>query len=207
MKRILGLVLVAALAVMSLTACMGDDDNSSARQQRRTAALGPSGGAGQEYQLTIESVAPAPQVTATGEAINVESFSWDATNPTTIGSATGGASTSKIKFNEFVIKKTVDKTSPKFFQTMAVGAHYKKATLSVRKAGAKEPYYEIRFSTVFVSNIANAGDNPNVPMESITLVYGAMETVARGLQELGDPEGPPVQYGWDQVTNKHYVSG
>jgi hypothetical protein len=35
-------------------------------------------------------------------------------NPTTIGSATGGAGAGKIKFREFTIKKTTDSASPIF---------------------------------------------------------------------------------------------
>ncbi len=206
MKRIVGTALVAMVAVLGLTACMGDDDDgSTAQQQRRTAALGLSGGAGQEYQITFESNSGMQVVTPPGQAINVQSFSWGAENPTTIGSATGGAGAGKVKFNEFTIKKTVDTTSPRFFQNMATGAHYKKAILSVRQAGAKEPYYEIRFETVFTTKIDNAGDNPSVPMESITFVYGRLTTVARGQKE-GVSEAP-VQSGWDQVTNTKYSTG
>jgi type VI secretion system secreted protein Hcp len=205
MKRIIGLVLVAALAVASLTACMGDDDDGTAQQQRRTAALGVSGGAGQEYQLTFEPSTVGMQAIhplGLGQAVNVAAFSWDAESPTTIGSATGGAGVGKVKFNQFNIQKTVDTASPKLFRNMAAGAHYKRAILSVRKAGAKEPYYEIRFDTVFTTKIENAGSNPEVPMESITFVYGAMQTVAR---EIG-AEGvkAPVVHGWNQVTNVAY---
>jgi type VI secretion system secreted protein Hcp len=206
MKRILGLVMVAALAVTGLTACMGDDDDSSAaQQQRRTAAIGLSGGAGQEYQLTFESQPGMAVIHPAGQAVNVASFSWAAENPTTIGSATGGAGTGKVKFNQFTIQKTVDSASPKLFENMAAGAHYKRAILSVRQAGAKEPYYEIRFETVFTTKIDNAGDNPNVPMESVSFVYGRLTTVARGQKE-GQLEAP-VQSGWDQVTNTKYMSG
>jgi hypothetical protein len=35
-------------------------------------------------------------------------------NPTTIGSGTSGAGAGKIKFNEFQITKTTDKSSPTF---------------------------------------------------------------------------------------------
>jgi hypothetical protein len=35
-------------------------------------------------------------------------------NPTTVGSATGGAGSGKIRFNEFTIKKTADSASPIF---------------------------------------------------------------------------------------------
>jgi type VI secretion system secreted protein Hcp len=205
MKRILGTALIAMVAVFGLTACMGDDDGGNAQTQRRTAALGLSGGAGQEYQITFESQPGMAVIHAAGQAVNVASFSWGAENPTTIGSATGGAGAGKIKFNEFTIQKTVDATSPKLFENMAAGAHYKKAILSVRQAGAKEPYYEIRFETVFTTKIDNAGDNPNVPMESITFVYGKLTSVARGQKE-GQLEAP-VQSGWDQVTNTKYTGG
>jgi type VI secretion system secreted protein Hcp len=205
MKRIVGTALIAMVAVLGLTACMGDDDEGNAQAQRRTAALGLSGGAGQEYQITFESNTGMQVVTPPGQAINVQSFSWGAENPTTIGSATGGAGAGKITFNEFTIKKTVDTASPKLFENMALGAHYKKAILSVRQAGAKEPYYEIRFETVFTTKIDNAGDNPSVPEESISFVYGKLTTVARGQKE-GVYEAP-VQSGWDQVLNVKYAGG
>jgi type VI secretion system secreted protein Hcp len=205
MKRILGLAMAAALAVTGLTACMGDDDGGSAAQKRRTAALGASGGAGQEYQLTFESVAPAPVVHPPGQAVNVQSFSWDAESSTTISSVTGGAGAGKVKFNEFTIKKTVDTASPKLFEAMAAGAHYKKVILTVRQAGAKEAYYEIRFDTVFVTKIDNSGTNPTVPEETVSFVFGKMETVARG-QKAGEVEAP-VQAGWDQIANKKYTAG
>jgi type VI secretion system secreted protein Hcp len=205
MTRFVGLALATVLALTGLTACMGDDDGAGAQQQRRTAALGVSGGTGQEYQLTFESIAPAPVITPPGQAIEVASFAWDAENPTTIGSATGGAGAGKVKFNEFTIQKTVDTASPKLFEAMAGGSHFKKAILSVRKPGAKEAFYEIRFDTVFITSISNSGDNPNVPMENVTFVFGKMETVARGQKEGGSEA--PVQAGWDQVTNKKYSGG
>ena len=41
-------------------------------------------------------------------AFEIKDFSFGVENPTTIGSATGGAGAGKIKFNEFTIKKTTD---------------------------------------------------------------------------------------------------
>src|SRR4029077_13323573 len=46
----------------------------------------------------------------------LKDFSFGVENPTTIGSATGGAGAGKIKFNEFTIKKTTDAASPAFFK-------------------------------------------------------------------------------------------
>src|SRR5215510_11318742 len=50
------------------------------------------------------------------KAFEIKDFSFGVENPTTIGSATGGAGAGKIKFNEFTIKKTSDSASPSFFQ-------------------------------------------------------------------------------------------
>src|SRR5919201_322401 len=57
-------------------------------------------------------------------AFEIKDFSFGVENPTTIGSATGGAGAGKIKFNEFTIKKTTDKASAAFFKNCCAGAHY-----------------------------------------------------------------------------------
>ena len=44
-------------------------------------------------------------------AFEIKDFSFGVENPTTIGSATGGAGAGKIKFNEFTIKKISDTAS------------------------------------------------------------------------------------------------
>ena len=48
----------------------------------------------------------------TPPSFEIKDFSFGVENPTTIGSATGGAGAGKIKFNEFTIKKTTDSASP-----------------------------------------------------------------------------------------------
>lgn len=142
------------------------DDNGSSSAARRAAALVPAGGA-TAYQLQLS---PGP---AEGkEAIELESFSWGATNATTIGSATGGAGAGKVKFNELTISKKVDKASPTIFKTSAMGAHYQTATLTLRKAGEKTPYMTYTMETVFVTNVTYSGDSPNVATETVTFVFG-----------------------------------
>ncbi len=51
-------------------------------------------------------LAPPPSggTTAVHVAVEVNDFGFGVENPTTIGSATGGAGAGKIKFNEFTIK-------------------------------------------------------------------------------------------------------
>ena len=62
-----------------------------------------------ENQLDTVSGGSGPR------AFEIKDFSFGIENPTTIGSATGGAGAGKIKFNEFSITKTTDSASPNFF--------------------------------------------------------------------------------------------
>src|SRR5436853_5410128 len=88
-----------------------------------------------DYFLKIEGIAgESTDVQHKGE-FEIKDFSFGVENPTTIGSATGGAGAGKIKFNEFQIKKTTDKASPLFFKNCCVGAHYKTVTVAMRKSG------------------------------------------------------------------------
>lgn len=200
-RKILWIVAAVALiaipAVIGLVALRGDDSASSAR--RAGALVAPGGATAYQLQLT-QALAGTPEIK---EAIEVDSFSWGATNPTTIGSATGGAGAGKIKFNELTINKKVDRASPLFFKQMASGAHYKTAVLTLRKAGEKEPYMTYTMDTVWVSKMNNDGGSPEVADEEITFVYGKVLVQSNDRNADGSL-APPVQMGWDQITNTTY---
>ena len=134
------------------------------------------------------------------EAFEIKDFSFGVENPTTIGSATGGAGTGKIKFNEFTIKKTSDKSSPAFFKNCCAGAHYKTVTVSMRRTdreAASREFLRFKFDTVFTTKIDWSGPGDEGPEESITFVYGKL-----GIRFTPEPGSKPVAAGWDQVTNK-----
>src|SRR5262249_27608195 len=121
-----------------------------------------------------------PKGTGKNGAFEIKDFSFGVENPTTIGSATGGAGAGKIKFNEFTIKKTSDKASPAFFRNCVAGAHYKTVTLEMRKAGgdptsAGKPSLRFKFDTVFPTKIDWSGPGDEGPEESITFVFEKLE--------------------------------
>lgn len=188
------LALIAIPAVIGLVALRGDDSSSSAR--RAGALVTPGGATAYQLQLT-QALAGTPAIK---EAIEVESFSWGATNPTTIGSATGGAGAGKIKFNELKISKKVDRASPLLFKQMASGAHYKTVILTLRKTGDKEPYMTFTMDTVFISNMDYGGGSPEVASEEVTFVFGKVAVLSNDRNADGSA-APPVQAGWDQITN------
>ncbi len=167
-----------------------------------TAAAGGGGGAATPDVSEITFTLPNGDTVNGGDppapTFEIKDWSFGVENPTTIGSATGGAGAGKVKFNEFTIKKTVDAASPALFKACASGVHYKTVTLTVRKAGATSPYLTYTFGTVFISAVNFASPVPGdpQPMDAITMVYGTL-TVTEA-----PTSGSPVTAGWDQITNR-----
>jgi type VI secretion system secreted protein Hcp len=129
-------------------------------------------------------------------AFEIKDFSFGVENPTTIGSATGGAGAGKVKFHEFVIKKTIDSASPAFFKNCVAGVHYKTVTIEMRKAGgdpksAGKPYLQYQFKNVFVSKINWSGPGDEGPQESITFDYGKFRVKYEKHETIG-PVGETV---------------
>jgi type VI protein secretion system component Hcp len=121
-----------------------------------------------------------PKGTGKNGAFEIKDFSFGVENPTTIGSATGGAGAGKIKFNEFTIKTKMDQASPAFFRNCVAGAHYKSVTLEMRKAGgdpasAGKPFLQFKFDTVFTTKVDWSGPGDEGPEESITFVFVKLE--------------------------------
>lgn len=137
------------------------------------------------------------------EGFEIKEFSFGIENPTTIGSATGGAGAGKIKFNEFTIKKTTDKASATFFKNCCAGAHYKTVIIDMRKAGrdpaaSGKPFLRFKFDTVFTTKIDWSGPGDEGPEESITFVFGKL-----GIKFIPQEPGlQPVAAGWDQLLNQ-----
>ena len=138
-------------------------------------------------------------------AFEIKDFSFSIENPTTIGSATGGAGAGKAKFNEFTITKTPDSASPSFFKNVVAGAHYQKVVLEMRKAGGDphssgKAFLRYTFDTVFTTKIDWSGPGDEGPEESITFVYGKL-TVQYQPQNPDGTSGAPRTTCFDSVSN------
>lgn len=147
-------------------------------------------------------------------AIQIADFSLDVENVTTIGTASGGASSGKAKLNEFVIRKKADKASGPLFQACCTGAHFPEAVLSIRKiSGSTKPgpaYLIYRFSMVFCTKLEWAGPGDEGPEESVTFAYGALQVVYQPVDNTtGAPAGNALTIAWNQVVNsdKYPVTG
>jgi type VI secretion system secreted protein Hcp len=141
-------------------------------------------------------------------AFELLDFSFGAENPTTIGSASGGAGAGKANFSEFTIKRRVDNASAVLFQNLAQGVHYEKGVLSVRKAGGGQAsgkvFLTFNFGTVFTTKIEWSGPGDEGPKENITFVYGTL-VVKYQPQQADRNLGPATVGSWNQITNSQIV--
>ena len=153
-------------------------------------ATGPASAALNAY-LKIDGI-PGESMDAQHQGwIELNDFSFGVDNPTTIGSATGGAGAGKVKFNEFTIKKTTDTASPAFFRNCVAGAHYKKVVLEMRKAGgdphsAGKPFLVYTFHDCIISSFTGgAPRGGGIGANGLTLQYSSVDVA--GLDPMPTP--------------------
>jgi type VI secretion system secreted protein Hcp len=106
--------------------------------------------------------------------IEVSSFSWGVSNPTSIGSG-GGGSTGKAVLQDFHFGMPTSKASPNLMLACATGRHTPQATLTLRR-GTFE-FLKIKLSDCLVSSYELGGDNtsasddPNSPLDQLSLAF------------------------------------
>ncbi len=136
----------------------------------------------------------------------IYSFSFGAHNPTTIGSASGGAGAGKVSFQSFSFMKKTDSASPLIFQACCQGTHIATGGLTLRKAGGDNPleYLKWGFKTVFIESIQWAGSTggDDSPSESVSFVYGQKTIDYQPQSAKGAAEGGAIHGGWDVTINK-----
>ncbi|HEX2879545.1 MAG TPA: type VI secretion system tube protein Hcp [Polyangiaceae bacterium] len=110
--------------------------------------------------------------------IEILSFSWGATNPTS--DFGGGGGTGKVSISDLSVIKPVDRSSTELFVHTATGKHIPEATLTLRKkssdTGEPQEFLKIKLNDILVSSVqqAGAGDSDR-PTESISLNFTKIE--------------------------------
>jgi type VI protein secretion system component Hcp len=106
-------------------------------------------------------------------AITTNVLGYSFTGPGAAQSTSAGSGRGKVKFDEFSITKTVDKSSPQLFKACVSGQHFKTAVLHVRKQGSDQPItYDLTGVVVATYQTASGGDRPT---ESLSLNFTKIE--------------------------------
>ncbi|MGZ8771553.1 MAG: Hcp family type VI secretion system effector, partial [Aeromicrobium sp.] len=107
------------------------------------------------------------------DEIDVLSWSWGASNPTSVvGSGGGGAG--KATFQDFHFVARISKASPTLLLSCASGTHHKTAALSgVRSAGKSKSaeFLKYKLSDVVVTTVQHGDGEGGVPIEQFSLNY------------------------------------
>jgi type VI secretion system secreted protein Hcp len=130
-----------------------------------------------EYSLKLDGITGEnPATKHTGE-IELHSWSWGASNPTSISGT--GLSAGKVSISDLNISKPVDKSSAKLLELCCTGKHIATGTLSCSKStGDKNPgdYLTIKMTEIHIASFQTGGSSgDSVGSESVSLAFGTFE--------------------------------
>lgn len=156
-----------------------------------------------DYFLKIDGIEGESADSKHKGEIDIQSFSWGATQSGTfVGGGGGGAG--KVAMQDFHFVMQVNKASPKLMLACANGEHIPKAVMICRKAGKEQQeYMKWTFTDVLVSSYQTGGSGQSdiVPMDQISLNYSKVEFEYKE-QKADGTLGGTVKAGWDLKQNK-----
>lgn len=156
-----------------------------------------------DYFLKLEGVDGESQDSQHQGTIEINSWSWGASNAgITRGSTGGGGGSGKASFQDISFMAGASKASPKLMLAAASGKHFPKATLMVRKSGTdRGDYYTITLSDVVVTAYGNSGTGGAEPSDQFSLNYAKIEFEYKPMNSAGTTDAP-IKAGWNVKANK-----
>jgi type VI secretion system secreted protein Hcp len=132
--------------------------------------------------------------------MEILSFSWGASNPSTIGAGGGGGGGGKVSVSSFNIMKKSDAASPILFQACCKGDHFPSAIVTLNKAAgsAALDFIKYEFDEVYVDSVQWSGSSggDDTPMESVSFSFGKV-SITYTPQNKDGSKGSPAVGAWD----------
>lgn len=155
-----------------------------------------------DYFLKIDGIPGESTDDRHKDWINLESWSWGATQAGTSGGGGGGAG--KVIVDSFSFGKTVDKASPKLFESLTTGKHLKDVTLELCRSsddGRSQCYLTIKLTDVLISGYQIGGSGGSIPTDQFSLNFAKIEFEYKP-QKVDGTLDAPVKAGYDVKANK-----
>lgn len=155
-----------------------------------------------DYFLKIDGIPGESADSKHKGEIDLESFSWGATNSGSMSYAGGGGS-GKTSHQDFHFVMRTSKASPKLMEACSTGQHIKKAVLTCRKAGKEQQeFLVINLEDLLVSSFQTGGSHGEIiPMDQVSLNYAKI-TMEYKEQKADGTLGGGVKSGYDLKANK-----
>jgi type VI secretion system secreted protein Hcp len=154
--------------------------------------------------MQIDTIPGMSQISGFEDQIQVESFSWGASQTTNFKSATGGTA-GIVDMGDLHFTHLYDKASPKLMQACATGQHITGAVFTCQKAGgdATVPFLTITLTNVIVSSVAPSGSNmADTPVESVSLAFAQYKVEYQEQDNTGAKKGGPIAASFNVQQNK-----
>ena len=156
-----------------------------------------------DYFLKIDGIEGESQDGKHKGEIEIQSFSWGATQSGTHAGGSGGGA-GKVSMQDFHFSMPINTASPKLFLACASGKHIPKATLVCRKAGDKQQeFMTVKFSDLLVSSFQTGGSSGSdiLPTEQISLNFAKIELEYKPQKADGSLDSA-LKAGWDLKKNE-----
>jgi len=135
--------------------------------------------------------------------IELNSFSFGASNPVSIGTGSTGAGAGKVSLSSFNVMKQTDASSPVLFQKCCMGQHFAKAQVALNKAGGTSPvkFLVYDFTELYTESVQwSGGGGEDTPAEAISFAFASVN-VTYTPQKTDGTAGSAVVAGWDVKAN------
>jgi type VI secretion system secreted protein Hcp len=161
-----------ALGMGALVGAMGVAGTGVAEASAPDYQLAAAASATQHFWLQVAGIDGPSTTKGFLKQIPLLGYGWGATNS---GTATGtGGGAGKVTMQPLIIRKHVDKASPKLFLTCATGGHVSTVLLQGTKPaakGAQTVYFKIKLTNVLVSSFQQTESSDGVPIEVVHLAF------------------------------------
>jgi len=152
--------------------------------------------------LNLEGVKGEAQDKTHKDEIDIMSWTWGGSQSGTthLGSGSGSG---KAQFQDLVVTKYFDKSSPVLFQFLSTGKHIGKGTLFARKAAGESPldYLKIELADIIVTSMSiNGNDSDDRVVEMVALNFGEYKIVYTEQRPDGS-KGASPEFAWDIAAN------
>jgi type VI secretion system secreted protein Hcp len=137
------------------------------------------------------------------DEIDVESFSWGASNPGSMAQGGGGGS-GKVSFSDLHFMHRLDKASANLWKACATGEHIKEATLSSAKQGkGPQDFLIVKMNDILITSVSLSESNGtgSVPMETVALQCAKVDMEYKPQKPDGSLDAG-VHFKYDIKANK-----
>jgi type VI secretion system secreted protein Hcp len=135
--------------------------------------------------------------------LDIMSFSWGASNSSSVGTGTG-VSVGKVTVSDFSVMKSTDSSSPVLFQKCCDGSVIATAVVTLQRQvqATATPYLVYNFTNVYVTSIqwSGSGGAGDAPMESVSFTFETGTVDYTPLKDDGSA-GDAIHGGWDIGAN------